>query len=263
MSTNEERGVTLEDAVTSGMAAVLNPERMSELVERKLAEVVDGWVDDALQGWNNPVQKAFQSRVQELIVPAIERVRLDNARLDVLLSALIEQGAIGERARVLDRFGKLVMAEVPDVASASDLFDRWCACVREDYDCDGRKVEFDDGPHYEPLECVCELQGHESPSWSCRRSATLVLEVADCDETQRDLFNRTVELWRFDTLPDDDDAWYVHYPPRPTIRDIAGASQFDLYLSRLSSHGACIRWDLGYGGQETVYPDQEPEADWS
>ena len=256
--------MTLDDAMKNAIAAALLPEALQALVESKISEAVDRWVEDAVGGYNNPVRNAFKDRLQEILVPAIERVNLDNARLDVLLDTLALQNGLGERAKVLDRFGKLVMSNVPDEeVNASDIFVAWTQWVAADYDCEGRSVEFDDGPHYAALDCACELDVHDRPTWSSKSSATLVLEVTDCDEEQGKVFNRAIELWRWDDYPKDADAWFAHYPMAPALKDISCASSFDLYLARLSIHSAKVRWDLGWGDHESVTPDQQPEADWS
>lgn len=252
---------TLDDVVKGAFAEATSHERVQELVERKVTDALEGWIDSALTGYNNPVQQAFKSRIQELIVPTIENVRLDNARLDVLLDSLIRHSAIGERAQILDRFGRLVMPDVEDVAKASDIFDSWTKFVARDYDCDGREVVLDDGPRYVPLKCTCELVEHDRSSWSVMRHATVTLEVEDCDEDQAMDFNRELDLWRFDDYPSDENLWYVHYPPSPSLKDIRTASSFDLLLARLDAHSTPIRWDLGSHEQD-VYPEQQPEADW-
>ena len=256
--------MTLDNAVRNAIASALSPEALQDIVEKRITEAVGKWVEDAVRGYNNPVRDAFKNRLQEILVPAIERMSLDNARLDVLLDTLVREHGIGERAKVLDRFGKLVMSDVPDEeVRASDLFEAWTQWVASEYDCEDRRVEFDDGPHYADLDCACELDRHERPTWSSKSSATVVLEVTDCDEEQGKVFNRTIELWRWDDCPENPNVWFVLYPMAPELKDITRASSFDLYLARLSVHSAKVRWDLGYGEHESVTPDQQPEADWS
>lgn len=256
---------SLDLSVRQGIESALEPERMQRLVDEAISEAVAKWVDEALRGWENPIAGAFKRRLGELVIPVIERVNLDNARLDVLLNSLLEQTVIGERAQILDAFGKLVMQDVGDEVKASELFDKWKGDVALKWDCSGREVEFEsDPPTYESIRCMCALERHDNPSWSQRIGATLVLEVQDEDEDedQRDELSMAVELWRWKDLPTDESLWYVHFPVLPTLKDISKASRLELLLARMEARGSVVRWDLGLGDEDYVVPDEKPEATW-
>ena len=255
---------TLEEIVSKAIASALTSEGLRKVVEAKVAAAVPDMMNDALGGWDNPIRKAFKARMQELLVPAIERINLDNARLDVMLNELVSQTSIAERARTLDGFGKLVMADMDcDEVAASEVFKRWCEHVAASYDCDGREVDYDDEPTYALLGCYCEIEKDECPAWSSRQRARMVMEVEDCDEDQSAVINRVLDLWRWTNCPKDEDLWYVHYPPAPDVRKLSHLSDFDIYLSRLGIHSTSIRLDMGGFTKEYVEPDAKPEPDWS
>lgn len=254
---------SLDLSVRQGIESALEPERMQRLVDEAISEAVAKWVTEALRGWENPIAGAFKKRLGELVIPAIERVNLDNARLDVLLNSLIEQTVIGERAQILDAFGKLVMQDVGDEVKASELFGTWKRDVAQKWDCSGREVEFGgDPPAYESIGCVCALERHDDPSWSQRIGATLVLEAQDEDRDQCEELSMAVELWRWKDYPTDESLWYVRYPILPTLKDINKASRLELLLARMEARGSVVRWDLGFGDEDYVVPDETPEATW-
>ena len=251
---------TLEAAV----AAALDPDRLQAMVEEQLEKATEKWVKDALAGYNNPIKKAFEERLAEVMVSAVERFRLDNARLEVVLSNVINESAVGERARLLENFGKLALSESRDAIPASELLDEYAKYAASAYDCDGREVVHDSGnPSYEYLECHIELEVRDPGYRSIRKDATLLLYVEDCDEEQQERICRAIRLWRWDDYPKDPNRWLVSYPPQPTFRGLAKADGFDIYLAHLELAGTEILWDCGpCGTSVSVEPDEQPDCTW-
>ena len=172
---------TPDGALAAAIAGALDADRLQELVEDQVGKAVERWVNDALTGYNNPIRKAFEERLAEVIVPAIERIDLDNARLDVVLTSLVRETAVGDRARLLDKFGKLVCGERREVIAASEILSEYAKYVAQAYDCDGRDVILDDEPSYEPLDCRIELRVHEQRFSTTHQDASLCLYVEGCD----------------------------------------------------------------------------------
>jgi hypothetical protein len=259
----EDRPRVAGGALETALAAALEDEVINEVVKAQVRKSVARWVSDALEGYGNPIRKAFEERLAEVMVPRIERINLDNAKLDVMLSELVRETAIGERAEILGKFGRLVTGERRTVVPASEILAEYSRYVAGAYDCLGREVDFDDEPTYEALECVIELDVQDDPYGSVRKDASLRLYVEDCDEGQREDMCRALRLWRWDDLPRDRDRWYVSYPTQPTFRSIARADYFEIYLARLGSDGAYVRWDVdGLSDSVTVDPEQRPECTW-
>lgn len=254
----------VEDPLTKAVAAALDPAKLQGIVEEEVSKAVRKWVDSALTGYNSPIKTAFGDRMAQMVVPAIERLSLDNARLDVLLTSLVEQSVFGERAAMLENFGKLVTGEKRDMVPASELFAEWKRMVAYDFDCCGRDVVTGDGePYYEPIECLCDLEMSEE-SWGGMRNASLKFIILSEDEDQRDEFSRSISLYRWTNLPVEDDLWYVSYPPQPTLKSIARMSSFDVLLARMDTCGTKVFWDFGpmSGAHDEIEPESKPEPDW-
>ena len=261
MSDERKTGRTLDDLVVSAVRESLDGSKLQEAIEEQIKKEVRNWVSDAFGSYGSPVRTAFRERINELVVPSIEKLGLDNARLSTVLSEIVSESVIGERAQMLGNFGKLMTVERRDVVPASEVFKAWCDFVAARYDCDGREVDMDDTPTYAPLECTCTLDAGVEGRWSRMCDGTMHLVVEDCDPEQADALNYDINLWRFSDL-NPEDQWYVHYPPQPTLKDIARASDFEIYLARLDACGCKIAWDIdGDGTSEDVEPEQEPEWD--
>ena len=148
-----------DEAIRSALGA-LSPERLQEVVEEEATKAVRIWVHNALAVYHNPIGLAFAAQIEKVMVPAIERAHIDNARLDLLISQVMQQSAIGERAELIGKLGELTLGERRDVVAASEVFERYQTYVAQNYDCTGREVE--DG-EYLTLMCGCELDVGESP----------------------------------------------------------------------------------------------------
>ena len=251
---------TLDAALIGAISKALDPEKLQRTVEEQVASIVKDWVSDSLRAYGGEPWAVFRARISELMVPAIERMSLDNARLDVLLSTLVSESVAGERAQLLGKFGELVCTPKEDVIPASKIFDAWCDYVAEEYDCDGREVV--DG-EYKPIDCNCDFEHSDENVWNDQKMATLTLRVDDCDEAQATAMNRVLHLYRWRTLPQDEDLWFVHYPPRPEISSIAAMSGFDVMLARLSMGGTKVLNDIDWRGiSDCVAPKSEPELEY-
>ena len=255
-----DTATTLDAALMGAISKALDPEKLQRTVEEQVASIVKDWVSDSLRSYGGGPREAFRARMFELMVPAIERMCLDNAKLDVLLSTLVSESVAGERAQLLGNFAKLVCTPKEDVVPASKIFEAWCDYVAEEYDCSGREVV--DG-EYKPIDCNCDFEESEENAWSDHKMATLTLLVDDCDEEQATATNRVLHLYRWGTLPQDEDLWFVHYPPRPEIGSIAAMSGIDVMLTRLSMGGTKVLNDIDWRGIcDCVTPSTKPELEY-
>lgn len=257
-----------EKTFESAIATALDPERMLERVERSLNDAIDRWMRDSLNSFNSPVRKAFEKRIEEILVPSIERMSLDNARIDLVLSRIVNEAGVETRAKVADNLGTLLLGPRREVILASELFDAYKRYVAGEYDCDGRNVVFEDEPTYEDLTCVVEFDEQEDPWYgrhSVRKDGTLTFSITDSgDEEQEAKLYRSVRLWRWDGYPHDPCVWFASYPTQPTFKSLARMGSFDVLLARLDSDMTMIRWDVaGNSDMDCVTPDATPECDWS
>lgn len=245
-----------ERTIADVVAGALDSETMQQVIEKALEDGVQNCVADTFR-YGSEAWKALRDRIDELLVPAIERIRLDNARLDLLLNELLSESVVGERARLLENFGKLATLPVEGTVKASEIFAAWCKDVAGAYDCHGREVV--DGEYLE-LECSCELEVRERNPWSDRRCATLHLFVEDCDPEQEGRFNRDIDVYRWPTIPKDEDLWFVHAPAKPGFAGLAQMTNLDVMLARMTLYDMRIRMNIpAYGETEFVQPDAHPE----
>lgn len=247
----------LDKALMAAIDKALDPEKMQSMVEDALGDVVERWVKETVGRYDSETSRAFHNRMSELLVPAIERMSLDNARLDLMLAELVKESAVGERALLLKNFGEVMLGEQERVVRASALFGAWCEDVAGRYDCSGREVV--DG-EYATLECCCEFEHRDRRLWSNQDNAVLQLYVVDCDEEQEERINREISLYRWGEQERDEGSWYVHYPVCPEIGDLAHMESLDVMLARMSMYGSRIVVDVPTGGIcEDVEPKEEPQ----
>lgn len=253
--------MTMDEAISRAIASVLDPERVQEIVERRLTEMMKEWVRSALCDWGKDSPRALmKEKLNEALIPAIDGLSIDNAKLDLLLAGLVEESVVGERRALLGKFAELTAGDDSSVVKASEVFDRymrWCARA---YDCGGREIDMDDTPTYMPLECWMILDESPRRSWSQFEHAELSLYVEDCDTEQEDQINHSVSLFR----SPDETLWRPITYGAPDAMSILEMSEFDVYLRRLEMCHTRIEWDVGgTSTYELVELEQDPECEWA
>lgn len=264
MTTKDDLGRALRE----GIAAALDPERLRAAVEKELSEAVTRWVRDALGGWGDGSPKELMGeKVRGLVCPAIEGMDLSNARLDLVLSKIVEESVVGERAAMLGRYAELAKPEPGrmGVVKASDILRRYERWLAASYDCAGREVEFEGGPSYGIIECRIELEPEDKVnSWSDYEDATITLLVPDMDdEDDRREWWRELRLWRSRAKALGDGRWYVRSTQFDAL-SLSSMADIDVYLARLALLGCEVEWDLPNSwGLGEFEPDATPECEWS
>lgn len=256
---------TLDQALRAAIDSALDPERLGALVEERVSEAVAEWVDSALRSWGvGSPRQLMEDKVRGLLAPGIERLDLSNARVDLMLSSLLEESVVGERRALLGKYAELAKAEpkANSVVGADEILGRYSRFCAAEYDCAGREVFFDDEPSFGWLECRGELEAGDGRPWSGYEDATLALTLLDLEDDREREFNREVRLWRSKDMARKGEPWHVETRVLE-VTSLRDMSDFDVYLARLALCHVRVACDPPWRETVEVEPEARPECEWS
>lgn len=146
------------------------------------------------------------------------------------------------------------------IITIDDLFNSYKKFVAKEIDTTGRDVNFDDGPHYEPVEVMYEITSDEDRTYSCFEHKNLDFMISDTEDQDEEL-GFLVRLSRYKNTSDEEGLYEISYSADPTIRSLRYLNDFELLLIRLDKAGVKIKLNSRYDDSDSdeVYPENEPE----
>lgn len=248
-----------------------------EDIQRVTKELLeDGTIDKILRekleaGFSEAIGKAFSwgvlkdaidKRVKEIMVPFIENYDMSAylIKLDTVLSDIVNNTGLEDNKKILENFQKLMVVPTEKVITLEDLFHQYKKFVAKEIDTNGRDVNYDDGPHYEPVEVMYEIVSDEDRTYSCFEHKSLDFMISDTEDQADDL-GFLISLSRYKNTSDEEGLYEMHYRNDPTVKSLRYLNDFELLLIRLDRAGVKIKLDSKYDDSDSdeVYPDNEPE----
>lgn len=205
------------------------------------------------------LHRAIRDKLNEMLIPAIRSWNPTNY-VEIFEQMLnqVYQASIGEATvEMLERLGAAIKP-VPNEMSIDDLVDTYAKFVAEYIDTNKLEVLFDDGPHYELIECTATFKEEDDANYFAPwvKHGTLRLSCAQDDYNE---FTLDVPFIRGNRRDGD---WTIALI---TNIDFMNADTFTLQLASLARKGTkitgideCVQWDT------EVETDREPEpTDWT
>lgn len=242
----------------------------SNKAEQLIRVSIDKAISDAIQdsfNWGE-TSKALNKKINDLLVPAIERFDLSayNAKLDAVLTEIIENTNLVENRRLLKNFKGLMIEPEYKEISIDKLFEAYKSYVAADLDCCGREVMTDDSePYYASINVYGNFTLEERPSWLHSDHGRIVFQIDSADEAAEDQsedFNRSIRVYRYEGQYDEGYYLGPEYRDIPILQDLADMCSFDVLLLRLKRANARILIPDGEVTtlEDEVFPNAEPEA---
>ena len=247
--------MNLEERIQNAVMEKLNDGTVEQIVKGSVESAIKKSLDD-LFSWSGAGKKMIDEKVEEVIVPVIERHDFNQyiVKLDSILTEIINQTSLADNKEILENFKELMVEPGEKVIKLSTIFQKYCEYVAHDVDTDNLEAHCEDGePYYESVTANMEVE-HEDRWFS---SSEWCRVKFSCDEDE-DL-NKELRLYKSKT----DNNWNVSWEMNTfcDINSLRNLSDFDIFLMTLKRAFVDVELDTESEYADDIEPEETPE--WS
>ena len=247
--------MNLEEKIQNAVMEKLTDGTVEQIVKNSVEGAIKKSLDD-LFSWSGAGKKMIDEKVEEVIVPVIERHDFNQyiVKLDSILTEIINQTSLADNKEILDNFKELMVEPNEKVIRLSDIFQKYCEYVAHDIDTTGLEACCDDSePYYEHVAANMEVE-HED-RWLASSEWCRVKFWCEADEN----LSKELRLYRDKT----DRNWNISYEMNTfcDINSLRRLSQFDIFLMTLKRAFVDIEIDTESEYEDDIEPEETPE--WS
>lgn len=246
--------MSIEKQIADMMQEKLTDGTLEKVIEEKLTKCIGECMDNMFK-WNGPGKELLEKKLQEVMVPAIERHNFSNytLKLDTILTEIVENTALQENKDILENFKEIMTADKKKEIALSDIYNAWKDWAEDEVSTVGLDVTYDGEPMYECVEVKMTVEDVES----CYKSSPECKVVRFTCEHDEDI-NFQFELYKYTWM----DGWEISNTDGQNLRSLAFADKIQMLTMRLSRDRTKILVDVEYDTDE-IQPSKEPEASWS
>lgn len=233
---------------------VLTEEEVQEIVKEKFKEAFKNAVGEAFR-WGD-AERAIKNKITEVMVPYIEKYDFTDflPKLDTVLTEIVNSDSCMTEKRILENFKGLMLEPEQKEIKVTDLFGAWIKQCNKKIDVDGLEVCYDDGVHYESVDCEMRFEEEDKPTWSCFQHGKIIFEN-DHDES----LNIEIPVSKYIKGYGKEEQYEISLSSDIKISSLRRLSDFEVLLLRLERAGTAIvideEWD-----SSCIEPEKEPEA---
>ena len=247
--------MNLEERIQNAVMEKLNDGTVEQIVKGSVESAIKKSLDD-LFSWSGAGKKMIDEKVEEVIVPVIERHDFNQyiVKLDSILTEIINQTSLADNKEILENFKELMVEPSEKAIKLSAIFQKYCEYVAHDIDTTNLKACCEDGePYYEPVTANMEVE-HED-RWFASSEWCRAKFWCEADEE----LSRELRLYRNKT----DRNWNISYEINTfcDINSLRNLSQFDIFLMTLKRGFVDIEIDTESEYEDDIEPEETPE--WS
>lgn len=233
---------------------VLTEEEVQEIVKEKFKDAFKEAVKEAFR-WGD-AERAIKNKITEVMVPYIEKYDFTEflPKLDTVLAEIVNSDSCMAEKRILENFKGLMLEPEQKEIKVTDLFRAWIKQCNKKIDVDGLEVCYDDGVHYEPVDCEMQFEEEDKPTWSSFQHGKIIFEN-DHDKS----LNIEIPVSKYIKDYGKEEQYEISLSSDIKISSLRRLSDFEVLLLRLERAGTAIvideEWDSSY-----IEPEKEPEA---
>lgn len=247
--------MNLEERIQNAVMEKLNDGTVEQIVKGSVESAIKKSLDD-LFSWSGAGKKMIDEKVEEVIVPVIERHDFNQyiVKLDSILTEIINQTSLADNKEILENFKALMVEPGEKVIKLSTIFQKYCEYVAHDVDTDDLESCCDDGePYYESVTANMEVE-HED-TWISSNNRCRVKFYCEEDEN----LNKELRLYKSKT----DNNWNISWEMNTfcDINSLRNLSDFDIFLMTLRRGYVDVELDTESEYADDIEPEAKPE--WS
>lgn len=239
-------------------ADAVNEKLNDGTVEKLVKQYIEKGISEALSAvfsWNGEGRRLIEEKLNEIIVPAIERHDFNRhlIKLDAVLTEIVNGTILADSRKILENFKELMKEPETKEVRLSEIFKQYCRHVAENVSTDDLEACCEDGePYYEHVAAGMEVE-HEDKRWFKSDYDDCIVKFT-CEE-DRDL-NCQVKLYK----RTDEKNWrLLEYGDSIDINSLRGLSSFEVFLMTLKRGFVNIIMDEESGCDDDIEPEEKPE----
>ncbi|MCB5575964.1 hypothetical protein LIP55_01680 [[Ruminococcus] gnavus] len=242
-----------EGKIAKAVEGKLNDGTVEKIVENYVEKAISESVRE-LFSWNGSAKKIINSKCEEVLIPAIERMDLNKqvVKLDEVLTGIIETTGLADNKKILENFRTLMTEPIEGVVDFEELFEKYKEYVGENIDTDKLEVYTDEAPCYQDVTVDAEVEMYDGIFGG--RSCDVIFKCHEDDDLEK----------RIHFYSHNNDGRYsvCGLKDEININSLRYTSEFDIYMmtidrvSRKVIHICDMRDDC-------VEVQAKPEAKWS
>lgn len=242
------------------VAEVVNEKLNDGTVEKLVEQYLEKGVSEALEAvfsWKGEGKKLLEEKLNETIVPVIERHDFNKylTKLDATLTEIVNATVLSDNKKILENFQELMKEPEMREIKLSEIFKRYCRHVAVNVNTSELEACCEDGePYYEHVTTQMEVE-HADKRWFKSSFDDCVVKFT-CEEDedlncQISLYKGVEEKkWRFRGCGDSID-----------INSLRNLSDFEVFLTTLNRGFIDIIMDKESDYDDDIEPEEKPE--WS
>lgn len=244
--------MSLENNISKVIQEQLQGDLIEKVIGEQLEKCVRRAVDDLFGGWGD-CKKIIEEKVKEVMIPQLEKYDYSKhiVKLDAVLTEVMKRTSVDNK-KIIESFKEFYLEEIPSEITITDMFNRYKKHVEENVETDGLEIDYDDGPSYSSVEVSVEVEESEK-SWSKYKDIKIHFECEHDEE-----MNFTLRALG----SEDKDYYFLTDNLLEEFGSIRRSTSFELFLLRMRSEYTNIKLDI-MNDCDDVYPEAEPECDWS
>ncbi|TGY90871.1 hypothetical protein E5329_23830 [Petralouisia muris] len=242
------------------IAETVNKKLNDGTVEKLVEQYIEKGISEALKevfSWNGEGKKLIEKKLNETIVPVIERhdFNLYLTKLDATLTEIVNATVLADNKRILENFKELMKEPEAKEIKLSDIFKRYCEHVASNVDTGDLESYCDDGePYYEHVAASMEVEHEDRGRFKSSYDSCIVEFVCEEDDN----LNCQVKLYK----RIDDGNWKIRgYADSIDINSLRNLSDFEVFLITLKRGFVNIIMDEEEDYDDDIEPEEKPE--WS
>ena len=252
----------IENVIIDAVKESLESGMIERIIREKVQKALEESINDAFRWGSNDARKALDTKINEILVPAIEQRDFSQfiPKLDTILTDICNQTALMDNKKILENFRYLMVEPQGDTINLSDVFKQYKDFVAANISTYGREVNTEETPHYEDVNVRIEVEKDENRTYSYKESYVLHFSVVDEDEEDEEALNRDITVWRMKNSRIE--GYELDYGVAPEVKGLRYMDKFEVFLLRLVRASIRVLIDIE-DDEDWVRPDDEPEASFS
>lgn len=243
---------TFEERIAKAVTDKLNDGTVEELVSDAVTKALKSSIEEQFK-WNGEAKKVIDEKVKEVMMPAIERVSLDDytVKLDAVLTEIINSTNLIDNKEILGNFKSLMTEPDKDVISLKDVFEKYKEYVSNNVDTSELEVCTDDGPSYQNVTAEVTVDTRDSIFGG--RFCNLVFK---CEEDEK--LTKVIHLYESRS----NRFRITGFKSELDINSLRYVDEFGILMMRLD-RAFCDITDIMDMYDDDVEVEAEPEASWN